>query len=263
MKDNLTNLIQSIKPEEYQLNQDNNKILQNITTFKNGSIQLIDKGTYFEYRIWNDLFGFGNNNYTDKEDKYIESLRRARRNLFSLVFNNLNNHTTLTTFTYMDEIKDYNDSQILWNNFKRRLEYILGEKVKYIGVKELQNKNRDGVIHYHILFFNEKIFTMSKEELEQIWGHGFISHDLILDINDFTIDKLSNYLGKYLIDYNKGQTIAKFKKMYFTSRGLKRDEENLRLDYKLKKDLFEYLLQKNAIYLKSSSQLEKLIIKKL
>ncbi|MFA7147176.1 MAG: hypothetical protein WC221_11370, partial [Candidatus Riflebacteria bacterium] len=80
----------------------------------------------------------------------------------------------------------------------------------------------------------------------------------VIDINDFTIDKISNYLSKYL---NKGedQLIDINKKMYFTSRNLIRENEVSKLDYS--DDTVVNILKNADIEVFESKYVKKVLIK--
>lgn len=188
-----------------------------------------------------------------KKDKELTHLQRAKRNIKDILINNLNEHSSMLTLTYKENITDYQLSLNEFNKFIKRLAYYIDEKVEYIAAKELQKR---GAIHYHIVFFNEKIYNLNNDILSNIWKQGFTYFKRITVFDDFTIDKISNYLGKYLTDYSKGQMIELNKQMYHTSRGLKRTK-NIRLT----EQEFNEII-KSSVYTLELGSLTKYIIKK-
>jgi len=78
-------------------------------------------------------------------------LSSCRRKIECLLWANsdLNRFVTLT---FKEDIRDYSVAVKEFNLFVKRLRYhFKGKKFKYICVAEFQDKNRDGVVHFHLL----------------------------------------------------------------------------------------------------------------
>jgi hypothetical protein len=120
------------------------------------------------------------------------------------------------TFTFKDDDRDIVEANYILNKFLKRLNYeIIGEKkgfLKYVGVPEFQDKTRDGVIHYHFVFFNLKFIWADK--LAEIWGEGYIK---IRKIG--RVKSIANYITKYM-SKNFEDCRLDGKKKIFSSQGL-------------------------------------------
>ena len=120
------------------------------------------------------------------------------------------------TLTFKEDIRDIREANRRFSVFIRWLNYDLflrkGNFLKYVVVTEFQDKNRDGVVHYHVIFFNMPF--IDSDELAEIWGHGFVK------INK--IDRVKN-IGGYVTKYmskNFDDDRLDGHKRYFSSRGL-------------------------------------------
>lgn len=153
------------------------------------------------------------------DSKTLSNLATTRRKIISLLELNMNVDSTFITLTYKENLQDYQQAQKDFILFIKRLSYRLNVKVSYLGVKELQQR---GAIHYHIIFFNPEIRDLKKEEVHQLWNKGFIYMMPIKSYHVGTHQAVANYFSKYLTNYLKGQLIARDKKLFFTSRDLKR-----------------------------------------
>jgi len=104
----------------------------------------------------------------------------------------------------------------IFNKFLKRLNYeIIGEKkgfLKYVAVIEFQDKTREGVIHYHIVFFNLKFIWA--DTLASIWDEGFIKIKKIGKVKN-----IGTYITKYMSKNFEDNRLDK-KKRYFSSSGL-------------------------------------------
>ena len=121
------------------------------------------------------------------------------------------------TLTYAQEIYDIKASNRNFTNFIKRLTRFVGHEIKYVAVIEFQDKNRGGVIHYHLMLFN--VPYIPNTDIERIWGHGFIK------IN--AIDEVDN-VGAYMVGYmgkTGGDERLYNEKRFFRSKGLKRPKE--------------------------------------
>lgn len=120
------------------------------------------------------------------------------------------------TFTFKENIKDIKVANRIFSNFVKRLNYELGHTkksfLKYITVIEFQDFSRDGVVHYHSIFFN--LEYIRKDLLADIWGQGFV--------HIRAIDQVSNagaYVSKYLVKHFEDDRLDG-QKRYFSSRDL-------------------------------------------
>jgi len=121
------------------------------------------------------------------------------------------------TLTFKDDVRKIEEANPVFSKFIKRLNYDVADgdkraRLKYIGVTEFQDKNRNGVIHYHVIFFN--LPFKWKGRLEEIWGKGFIK----IKRAD-KVKKLSSYLSKYM-SKNFQDSRLDGKKRYFASVGL-------------------------------------------
>lgn len=120
------------------------------------------------------------------------------------------------TLTFRKEIRDIKSANDIFTLFIKRLNFFIGKdkkaQLRYINVIEFQDKNRNGVIHYHTLFFN--LPFIYKKKLEGIWDQGFVKIKKVDKIKN-----LSGYMSKYMV---KGFDDPRLdgKKRYFPSRDL-------------------------------------------
>ena len=131
---------------------------------------------------------------TDLEN-YKRSQKRRRETIRRLVCTNFKNDSSkFLTLTFKDDIRDVKKANKEFKKFIQRLNYFIQKKdlnfkLKYVAVVEFQDKNRDGVVHYHIIC---NLPYIPKKFIEDTWGRGFIK------IN--RIDKVDN-LGAYVTKY--------------------------------------------------------------
>jgi len=77
------------------------------------------------------------------------------------------------TLTFADNVRNSKIANKIFSDFIRRFNYYItdGQKksfLKYVVVIEFQDKNRGGVVHYHVMFFNmKKVWTNT---IAEIWG---------------------------------------------------------------------------------------------
>lgn len=135
---------------------------------------------------------------TENRSQSFNSLRQTFKKIRYLINNNFTgkrNELFLTT-TYAENMTDpkklYKDNE----KFIKRLRYHFKDEttIDYINVVE---PHGSGVWHCHVLLrFNdlEKIFIPSNE-MEKIWGHGFIKIKSMQNV-----DNIGAYLSAYLAD---------------------------------------------------------------
>ncbi len=120
------------------------------------------------------------------------------------------------TLTFEDDVRDIKQANYVLAKFLKRLNYeIIGEKkgfLKYVGVPEFQDKTRDGVIHYHLVFFNLKFIWA--DTMAGIWGEGYIKIKKLGRVKN-----IASYITKYM-SKNFEDTRMDGKKRYFSSNGL-------------------------------------------
>ena len=171
----------------------------------------------------------------EKEKSRIESKKRsenrARTNLRRLINHNLGKYREkdkFVTLTYAENIEDRKQTNNDFMKFIKRLRSKY-EKFQYIAVIEKQER---GSIHYHVVFYG--LPYIPKEELQKIWGFGFVKINKIEKFNN-----LGRYLIKYLMkDMKNGR--EKSQKRYLTSRGLFKPEELYNVV-----DLWKYIRENN------------------
>jgi len=159
-------------------------------------------------------------------DSRQRSFYRAKKKIINLVNSNVwawkkkNGKAYppfMYTFTFKDDIRDIKTGNKEFTKFIQRLNYYFtGEKksfMKYVTVIEFQDLNRDGVIHYHSVFFNLPYIDFW--DLKKMWGNGGIEYEELSDYTGMGV-YISKYMAKDLADKRLcGQ------KAYFISRKLK------------------------------------------
>lgn len=168
----------------------------------------------------------------DKESKIrkLESRKRSMRRAGSSIRKLVNANAwqwkdstgipyapIFATLTFKDNIRDINKANANFSHFIRRLNYMVscGSKkctLKYLSVIEFQDLNRDGVVHYHIIFFNLPIDCV--DLLPKTWTQGFID---IKKIDE--IDNIGAYISKHTSMCFDDSRLDE-RKHYFSSRGL-------------------------------------------
>ena len=192
-----------------------------------------------------------------EEDKIKASAKRAQKRLRQVIYSNafewINPETNkpylpiTLTLTFKDEIRDIEEANQKFNDFISRLNYSINkverglsrveaEKnlLKYSAVIEFQDKNRGGVVHYHILFYNLPKMNRIYDRLAKIWGKGYFwvgskkrnkqtgkRSSYVGDTKQLT--KVIDYFTKY-ISKNFEDPRLKGKKRYFNATGLKQPE---------------------------------------
>lgn len=153
------------------------------------------------------------------EDRVLEgrknSTRRARNTFRRLCLANFSNHSKFITLTFKNDVRDVKQANKEYKKFIQRLRYHY-KAFKYITVIEFQDKNRDGVVHYHML---SDLPYIPNKKLAEIWGNGFVK------INDISnVDNVGAYMVKYMLkDFEDPRLMGL--KSYQTSKGLERPRE--------------------------------------
>lgn len=180
----------------------------------------------------------------NKGVKSNNSLNRAFNTIHKLIYLNLSSNMAFLTLTFADNIIDYDIAIRKFRNFIQRWRRT-GKDLKYLAVWEHQEergkKNNDvGAIHFHVIVFNYE-----SENIGDFWNYGFYNVKMIPDLQN--IQAIGNYLGGYL----SKQPVAFNRRMYFTSRNLKRIKKEKLTEFEYKQFLkyndikIEYLKNKN------------------
>lgn len=138
-------------------------------------------------------------------------------------FSNLDKFVTLT---FKNDVRDLETANREFKIFIQRLNRYLKKNgygvAKYVCVPEPQEQNRDGVIHFHVIFFG--LPYIPNLELRKLWAPKDWKYGNWVRIN--AIWKYRDIAG-YLVNYmDKTFSGAKERdrKRYFTSRGLSHPE---------------------------------------
>lgn len=196
-------------------------------------------------------------NETDKKRK--THLARARREIIEIIRLNLEDGSCLLTLTYRENMQDYNRAYKDFKNFVERIKYNYKISLRYLRVIELQQR---GAIHFHVVIFSPEFALIPYTEIYETWGHGAVHVRKIENVDDVTAERVGNYLGKYL---TKTKDIEKDKKIYTTSRNLKRPEkERIVIEDERMQVLYEGYLKQLANYVvhPGGSTIVKYIVKK-
>lgn len=171
--------------------------------------------------------------------RLIQSKMRTMKKIKEILFNNLDDYTFMVSLTFKENIKDYKKAYAIFNN------YIKPYNLKYLCVKELQNKTRGGVIHYHLMLFDVHF------KIKEIFSKWFneIGGVHIQKIKDKNVLRLANYYVGYMFKDGKNQLIHSGFRIFTTSKNLKKNEKVGYMFYLFLIDLAKY---QNNLY-----QLEK------
>ena len=170
-----------------------------------------------------DMRAFGIIERREKKERLERSLKRTKQKITTILECNLKVGSWFLTLTFKDDIRDYDAANKLWLKYIR----LYLNDISYILIKELQNESRDGVIHYHLIIFNDLNTVIH-------WPYGWYYPKKIKDLN---YSRISNYFASYLSDESKNQLVNSGKKIFSYSKNIKRPI--LLDDY-----VFEYTVEK-------------------
>lgn len=157
-----------------------------------------------------NIFGEGVKSKEEME-RFAQSKRRSRKEFKEILKANIHRGlTSFVTLTYEDNMKDRERGLKDFKAFKRSLDF----KMEYIGVIERQTR---GAVHFHLIVFDHPK-TFNYHYVKEKWKNGIVNVKYIKKKGLDNVDRLSNYLTKYLTKDELGIN----KKAYFTSRGLNR-----------------------------------------
>lgn len=153
------------------------------------------------------------------------SMLRAKKTLTRLIDSNIYQYQNtkgrpyppiFLTLTFAEDIRNQKDGNKLFTQFIKNLNYYLFKEkkniLKYSVVIEFQDKTREGVIHYHAIFYN--LPYIKQEKLLKIWGRGHLNVKEVKKAKS-----ISRYVTKYMAKNFDDTRLDKHKR-YFSSRGL-------------------------------------------
>jgi hypothetical protein len=122
--------------------------------------------------------------------------------------------TVSVTLTFKEEVRDEARAHACLRRFLYMLEKWKHAtdpaKLKWVAIPERQEKTRQGVMHYHLIFFN--LPRIEKKILDALWSYGFV--DIRASNRSNVGAAAASYLAKHFEEVSRGQ------KRYYTSRGL-------------------------------------------
>lgn len=124
-----------------------------------------------------------------KEQNYQATNKHRREQILWLALTNFDNRDKFITLTFKDEIRDVKEANRRFKQFVQRMRYKYSD-FKYLAVIEFQDKNRGGVVHYHML---AKLPFIKAKEIQDIWRNGYIKINAIEHV-----DNLGAYVVKYM-----------------------------------------------------------------
>ncbi len=161
----------------------------------------------------------------EKQRDRKRNLWRARNGLIDTINANVDRpwgeRLKFFTMSFSDDIFDLKEANREFNKFIKRLEYHIKRKIHYTVIARFQDGKRpggklggrDGVIHYHVLFYD--LPYVPHEKLTGIWGRGFVWINAVDDVDNLGVYMVEGYMGKEMEDERlNGQ------KHYWSSRGL-------------------------------------------
>ncbi|MFJ5622940.1 hypothetical protein ACIQD3_09415 [Peribacillus loiseleuriae] len=166
-----------------------------------------------------------------------KSISRARKQIRRLLECNFTDQYAFITLTFKPteevNVTDIKSCSKMFADFKKRLAYYLKMNhladFKYLGVTEFHDKNRQGVIHYHLVC---NLTEVSLEALQELWRYGWV-HTAATTSNAIENEKIAFYLNKGITDPRLNGH-----KRYFHSHGLKKP---IVLEVKNPAEFYEHL----------------------
>jgi hypothetical protein len=165
----------------------------------------------------------------DKQSDRRKNLFRARYGFMDTINANVGRPwgelLKFFTMSFKNDIFNLKQANRQFNKFIKRLEYHIERKVHYTVIARFQDGKRpggkaggrDGVIHYHVLFYD--LPYVPHEKLTAIWGQGFVWINAVGDVDNVGVYMVEGYMGKEMDDKRlNGQ------KHYWSSRGLMKPE---------------------------------------
>jgi hypothetical protein len=191
-----------------------------IKLYKYSDLQVCQKGKSCEDRKKHE-----DRTEEEKQRDRERNLWRARNALIDTINTNADRpwgeRLKFFTMSFKEDIFDLKEANKEFKKFMKRLEYHIKRKVHYTVIARFQDGKRpggkaggrDGVIHYHVLFYDAPYVPHDK--LTAIWGRGFVWINAIDDVDNVGVYMVEGYMGKEMDDERlNGQ------KHYWSSRGL-------------------------------------------
>lgn len=203
-----------------------------------------------------------------KEDRQLQSRQasnvRARNNLRRLITTNFNKNSKFLTLTFKENVKDIDVSNAVFKRFifnlNRYLKRVNKKTLSYVAVIEFQDgERRDdkigrGAIHYHLVC---DLKGVGANTIRKYWLSATKELGGNIDIKNIRhVDNVGAYLVKYMTKGNADKRLIG-KKLYQTSRGLKKPKELGLAMWKEKDRLILENLLKDKKISYSSSYLDK------
>ena len=191
-----------------------------IKLYKYSTVQICQKGKTCKDRQKRE-----DRTEEEKQRDRKRNLWRARNGLIDTINANVDRpwgeRLKFFTMSFKDDIFDLKEANREFNKFIKRLEYHIKRKIHYTVIARFQDGKRpggkvggrDGVIHYHVLFYD--LPYAPHEKLTAIWGRGFVWINAVDDVDNLGVYMVEGYMGKEMEDERlSGQ------KHYWSSRGL-------------------------------------------
>lgn len=176
---------------------------------------------------------FADLSYLEKVEAYKRKavyIKQKRIDVMRLISSNFQQGLTkFLTLTFREHVTDRAQAMDEFKKFMKRLNYQQEKQkrsnVKYLGVIEYTKKGR---IHFHVVLFN--CGYIPKDELQGIWGNGFIRINRIKGMNGSAVARyVTKYLAKaYQTELDDFEEMIRLgsetnkQKDYFVSRNLVR-----------------------------------------
>jgi hypothetical protein len=193
-----------------------------IKLYKYGDLQVCQKGKICKGRQKRE-----DRTEEEKQRDRKRNLWRARNALIDTINANVDRpwgeRLKFFTMSFKDDIFDLKEANSQFNKFIKRLEYDINRKVHYTVIARFQDGKRpggkvggrEGVIHYHVLFYD--LPYVPHDKLTGIWGRGFVWINAVDDVDNLGVYMVAGYMGNEIDDERlNGQ------KHYWSSRGLSR-----------------------------------------
>jgi|GEM_PF-532123 hypothetical protein len=191
-----------------------------IKLYKYTDLQVCQKGKSCENRKKRE-----DRTEEEKQKDRKKNLWRARNSLIDTINANVDRpwgeRLKFFTMSFKDDIFDLREANRQFNKFIKRLEYHIKRKVHYTVIARFQDGKRpggkaggrDGVIHYHVLFYD--LPYVPHDKLTAIWDRGFVWINAVDDVDNLGVYMVAGYMGNEIDDERlNGQ------KHYWSSRGL-------------------------------------------
>lgn len=228
--------------------------LATIVRHNNFNHVFIKKGVFYgdfldEYIYKKVMFTHKNKKRIDynksmKTGKREDNLWRTRNNIYRITHANVRKHGNYSpifcTLTYKKDQESLKEVRREYKYFIFKLNNLLGHKVQYLCVPEIQQKRLDkygkAVWHLHIVFFNLPFIDINT--FKNLWSHGSVDLQKVRKIKN-----IGAYIAKYLTKDTYDSRLYG-QRAYNCSRGIIRPYEtydDLQIDKYLEDDSIKLL----------------------